>query len=248
MHRTIGGMKQSNLGLDLTTKKTRKREFLEEMDRVVPWSELVELIEPHSPRANTGRPLFPIQTMLRIHFLQQWFGLSDPAMEEALFDMPMYREFAQLPEGIASRPYATTRPASRSRTAIALTDNPAVGLASFREPVTDNLRPRWTSSRYIATMQYIPAAGGARAKEVRATDGSLRSSSGKCPDRPRPARIGTSTGCTTLAVASQGCGTTTNAARMITGMSMGARRTMASPRTSSCLKTSGQKSSAGGTS
>ncbi|MCE2660898.1 MAG: transposase, partial [Rubrivivax sp.] len=75
-------MKQANLGLELTTKKTRKREFLEEMDRVVPWGELVALIEPHSPRAKTGRPPFPIQTMLRIHFMQQWFGLSDPAMEE----------------------------------------------------------------------------------------------------------------------------------------------------------------------
>ena len=86
-------MKQSSLGLDLTTRKTRKREFLEEMDRVVPWAELVALIEQHSPRAKTGRPPFPIETMLRIHFLQQWFGLSDPAMEEALFDVPMYREF-----------------------------------------------------------------------------------------------------------------------------------------------------------
>ncbi len=74
--RTITGMKQSNLGLDLTTKKTRKREFFEEMERVVPWAQLVALIEPHSPRAKTGRPPFPIETMLRIHFLQQWFGLS----------------------------------------------------------------------------------------------------------------------------------------------------------------------------
>ena len=101
-------MKQANLGLELATKKTRKREFLEEMDRVVPWAELVALIEPHSPRAKTGRPPFPIQTMLRIHFLQQWFGLSDPAMEEALFDVPMYREFAQLPEGLVRLPDEST--------------------------------------------------------------------------------------------------------------------------------------------
>jgi IS5 family transposase len=101
-------MKQANLGLELTTKKTRKREFLEEMDRVVPWGELVALIEPHSPRAKTGRPPFPIQTMLRIHFMQQWFGLSDPAMEEALFDVPMYREFAQLPDGIVRLPDEST--------------------------------------------------------------------------------------------------------------------------------------------
>lgn len=101
-------MKQANLGLELTTKKTRKREFLEEMDRVVPWAELVALIEPHSPRAKTGRPPFPIQTMLRIHFLQQWFGLSEPAMEEALFDVPMYGEFAQLPEGLVRLPDEST--------------------------------------------------------------------------------------------------------------------------------------------
>lgn len=101
-------MKQANLGLELTTKKTRKREFLEEMDRVVPWGELVALIEPHSPRAKTGRPPFPIQTMLRIHFMQQWFGLSDPAMEEALFDVPMYREFAQLADGLVRLPDEST--------------------------------------------------------------------------------------------------------------------------------------------
>ena len=101
-------MKQANLGLELTTKKTRKREFLEEMDRVVPWGELVALIEPHSPRAKTGRPPFPIQTMLRIHFMQQWFGLSDPAMEEALFDVPMYREFAQLTDGLVRLPDEST--------------------------------------------------------------------------------------------------------------------------------------------
>ena len=101
-------MKQANLGLELTTKKTRKREFLDEMNRVVPWSDLVALIEPYSPRAKTGRPPFPIETMLRIHSLQQWFSLSDPAMEEALFDVPLFREFAQLTEGMARLPDEST--------------------------------------------------------------------------------------------------------------------------------------------
>ncbi len=63
----------------LTTKKTLNREFLEDMDRVVPWGELVALMEPHIPHAKTGRPPFPIQTMLRIRFMQQWFSLSDLA-------------------------------------------------------------------------------------------------------------------------------------------------------------------------
>jgi IS5 family transposase len=91
-------MKQLGLGLNLSTKKTRKREFVEEMERVVPWGVLVQIVEPHYPRAKTGRPPFDIETMLRIHYLQQWFALSDPAMEEALHDMPVFREFAKLPE------------------------------------------------------------------------------------------------------------------------------------------------------
>src|SRR5690349_17412581 len=89
-------MKQADLGLNLTTKRTRKREFLGQMERVVPWAALVGLVAPHAPQAKTGRPPFPIQTMLRIHFMQQWFTLSDPAMEEALHDVPLFREFAQL--------------------------------------------------------------------------------------------------------------------------------------------------------
>ena len=80
----------------MSTKRTRKREFLDEMQRVVPWAELIALIEPHYPKGKTGRPPMGIATMLRIHFLQQWFGLSDPAMEEALHDVPLYREFADL--------------------------------------------------------------------------------------------------------------------------------------------------------
>ena len=89
-------MRQRGLDLDLSTKRTRKREFLEEMRRVVPWSKLIALIEPHYPKGKTGRPPFPIATMLQIHFMQQWFGLSDPAMEEALYDVPLYRDFAGL--------------------------------------------------------------------------------------------------------------------------------------------------------
>jgi transposase, IS5 family len=89
-------MKQADLGLNLSTKRTRKREFLDEMNRVVPWSELNALIEPHYPKGKTGRPPMGLDVMLRVHLLQQWFGLSDPAMEEALHDVPLYREFAGL--------------------------------------------------------------------------------------------------------------------------------------------------------
>ncbi|MCD0420830.1 IS5 family transposase [Rubrivivax sp. JA1024] len=101
-------MKQLGLGLNLSTKKTRKREFLEEMDRVVPWAALVEIVQPHYLRAKTGRPPFALETMLRIHYLQQWFGLSDPAMEEALHDVPLYREFARLDGATQRLPDETT--------------------------------------------------------------------------------------------------------------------------------------------
>jgi len=67
------------------------------MDKVVPWAELVELIAPYYSEGKTGRQPFPLDSMLRIHFMQQWFSLSDPAMEEAFFDTPLYRDFAQLP-------------------------------------------------------------------------------------------------------------------------------------------------------
>ena len=91
-------MKQTVLGLNLSVKKTRKGEFLEQMNQVVPWTALVELIAPYYPQGLTGRPPFSLQTMLRIHFMQQWFTLSNPGMEEAFFDTPLLREFAQLDE------------------------------------------------------------------------------------------------------------------------------------------------------
>ena len=111
-------MKQTSLattGYELITKRTRKRIFLEEMNLVVPWTELVGLIQSHSspePVSKVtnkgGRPAFRVETMLRIHFLQQWFALSDPAMEEALEGIPMYWQFAQLDPGITRLPDETT--------------------------------------------------------------------------------------------------------------------------------------------
>ena len=104
-------MKQKSFassGFALVTKRTRKREFLAEMNSVVPWAALASLIEPHAPAGKTGRPPFAVLTMLRIHFLQQWFGLSDPAMEEALHDTPLGCEFALLDAGMARMPDETT--------------------------------------------------------------------------------------------------------------------------------------------
>ncbi len=106
--RRVTTMKQLGLGLDLSTKKTRKRQFLDEMNRVVPWAALVAVVQPHALPAKTGRPPFAVETMLRIHYLQQWFGLSDPAMEEALHDVPLYREFARLDMPMSRLPDEST--------------------------------------------------------------------------------------------------------------------------------------------
>ena len=101
-------MNQASLGLGNSTKRTRKREFLMEMERVVPWQALVALVAPYAPEGRRGRPPFSVETMLRIHFMQQWFTLSDPAMEEALHDMPLFRDFAGLGGWSARLPDETT--------------------------------------------------------------------------------------------------------------------------------------------
>lgn len=101
-------MSLASSGFELKTKRTRKREFLEEMELVVPWTELEALIAPHAPAGKTGRPPFAVRTLLRIHFLQQWFNLSDPAMEEALYDMELFRQFVGLDSGIECLPDEST--------------------------------------------------------------------------------------------------------------------------------------------
>ena len=77
-------------------KRTRREVFLAEMDKVVPWPRLLALIEPAYPKAGNGRPPYPLATMLRVHLMQNWFGLSDPGMEEALYEIAPLRQFAHL--------------------------------------------------------------------------------------------------------------------------------------------------------
>ncbi len=77
-------------------KKTRREVFLEEMELVVPWKALLGLIEPHYPVAGRGRRPYPLESMLRVHLMQNWFALSDPAMEEALYEIASLRTFAHL--------------------------------------------------------------------------------------------------------------------------------------------------------
>lgn len=77
-------------------KRTRREIFLSEMDKVVPWKGLVALIEPHYPTGDGGRPAYPLMAMLRVHLMQNWFGYSDPAMEESLYETTILRQFAGL--------------------------------------------------------------------------------------------------------------------------------------------------------
>ncbi len=77
-------------------KKTRREVFLEEMELVVPWKVLLQIIEPHYPVAGRGRRPYALESMLRVHLMQNWFALSDPAMEEALYEIASLRSFAHL--------------------------------------------------------------------------------------------------------------------------------------------------------
>ena len=89
-------------------KTTRRERFLGEMERVVPWGRLVALIEPHYPKGKRGRPPVGIERMLRLYFLQQWYGLADEALEDTLYDSQAMRSFAGIDLGLESVPDATT--------------------------------------------------------------------------------------------------------------------------------------------
>lgn len=90
-------------------KVTRKEQFLNQMDQIIPWKELSKAIEPHYPKPRgSGRRPVGIERMLRIHFMQHWFNLSDPGMEEALYDIPAMRDFAGIDLGNEAAPDETT--------------------------------------------------------------------------------------------------------------------------------------------
>jgi IS5 family transposase len=90
------------------SRVTRRGEFLAQMNAVVPWAELVALVEPHYPKGEAGRPPVGLERMLRIYFLQQWFDLSDPAVEDALYDSPTMRRFVGIDLGEEPVPDETT--------------------------------------------------------------------------------------------------------------------------------------------
>jgi hypothetical protein len=89
-------------------RKTRREKFLEEADQIMPWAELLALIDPYYPKPGNGRPPIGLGIMLRIYFLQHWFNLSDPAAEEALYDSPALRRFAGIDLGRAPAPDETS--------------------------------------------------------------------------------------------------------------------------------------------
>ena len=89
-------------------KQSRRAELLAAMEVVVPWRELVALIEPHYPNTGKGRPPIGAERMLRVYFLQQWFNLSDPAVEDALYESPWMRSFVGMDLGREPAPDETT--------------------------------------------------------------------------------------------------------------------------------------------
>jgi len=95
-------------GFETYGRKSKREQFLDEMEQVVPWAELQALIEPHYPKGENGRPPVGLSIMLRVYFLQQWFNLSDPGAEEALYESPVLRRFAGVDLGHAPAPDEST--------------------------------------------------------------------------------------------------------------------------------------------
>jgi len=104
-------MKQQTLatsGFEAHRKTTRNTEFLSRMDTLVPWVEFCEVIKPYYPKAGDGRRPVGLERMLRMYFIANWFNLSDVACEDALYDVPVFRDFCQFDLGSERVPDATT--------------------------------------------------------------------------------------------------------------------------------------------
>ncbi len=106
-------MKQQTLvpsGFEKYGRTTQRAQFLEQLDRAVPWAEIAATIEPFYPKPSEldGRPPIPLERTLRVYFLQLWFNLSDPAVEEALYDSEAMRRFVGIDLGQEAAPDETT--------------------------------------------------------------------------------------------------------------------------------------------
>jgi IS5 family transposase len=95
-------------GFEVHGRATRKAEFLARMDSLVPWSQFCAVIQPHYPKAGNGRPPVGLERMLRMYLIANWFNLADEACEDALYDIPAFRDFCRIDLGRERVPDATT--------------------------------------------------------------------------------------------------------------------------------------------
>ena len=126
-------MTRAAAGFERYAQTTRRAVFLAEMDRVVPWPALCGLIEPFYPKAGNGRPPVGVERMLRIYFLQQWFNLSDPAVEEALYDSLAMRDFVGIDLGREPVPDKTSILNFRHLLELRFQEQDIAGTAIFRQ-------------------------------------------------------------------------------------------------------------------
>lgn len=104
-------MRQQTLaggGFERHRKTTRRERFVEEMDRIVPWQRLVDVVAPYYPSGERGRPPVGLERMLRVYCLGHWYNLLDPALEEALYDIEAVRRFVGIDLGREAAPDETT--------------------------------------------------------------------------------------------------------------------------------------------
>ena len=153
-------------GFEKYTKTTRRAQFLAEMDCVVPWRELCARIERVYPKPGNGRPPVGVERMLRMYFLQHWFNLSDPAVEEALYDSPTLRAFVGIDLGREPVPYETTVCKFRH-----LLEEHGLGRAMF-DAVTQHLRPSARAPSWTPSLSRRPRRR--RTRRVRAIRRCIR--------------------------------------------------------------------------
>jgi IS5 family transposase len=108
MRETMKQMTLAATGFEKHHRATRKAEFLARMESLMPWAEFCTLIEPHYPKAGNGRPPIGLERMLRMYCVANWFNLADEACEDALYDVPVFREFCRFDLGRERMPDATT--------------------------------------------------------------------------------------------------------------------------------------------
>jgi len=105
---TLAMAADQGAGFEQYRRRTKREDFLDAMNAIVPWAALCAVIEPHYPKAGNGRPPIGLERMLRIHLLQHWFNLADNAVEEALYDIASLRRFVGIDLGVERVPDETT--------------------------------------------------------------------------------------------------------------------------------------------